>query len=140
VLDSNVWLDWLVFADPCTLPIANACAAGTIEIVIDADCRAEFVRVLGYPQFALDDARRSALLDRLDTLCVVIEVAADALLPSCRDPDDRKFLALAQSARAAWLLTRDNALLAVSRTWSRAHGLRIVTPVQWGHARCALPA
>src|SRR6266700_2213649 len=48
VLDTNVWLDWLVFDDPSTAPIKAAVAASRAEVLIDAACEAELERALGY--------------------------------------------------------------------------------------------
>src|SRR6266700_16656 len=48
VLDTNVWLDWLVFGDPSTAPIKAAVDAGRAEVFIDAACEAELERALGY--------------------------------------------------------------------------------------------
>ena len=62
VLDSNVWIDILVFDDPATRPIADALSAGSIEAVIDARCLAELTRVLDYPQFARFDVDKAAAL------------------------------------------------------------------------------
>ena len=60
VLDTNVCLDVFVFADPPTVPLLAALASGAIEAVTRDDCRAEWQRVLGYPQLRLDDAARGA--------------------------------------------------------------------------------
>ena len=49
VLDSNVWLDWLLFNDPVVAPLRKAVEAGNAEVFIDAACEAELRRVLGYP-------------------------------------------------------------------------------------------
>ena len=49
VLDTNVWLDWLVFDDADVAPIKAAVARGQAEIFIDAACEQELVRVLAYP-------------------------------------------------------------------------------------------
>ena len=48
VLDTQVWLDWLVFDDPSVGPLREAQVAGRVEIVIDEPCEAELVRVLAY--------------------------------------------------------------------------------------------
>src|SRR6266545_576184 len=48
VLDTNVWLDWLVFDDPSIAPIKAAVAAERAEVFIDAACEAELERALGY--------------------------------------------------------------------------------------------
>jgi predicted nucleic acid-binding protein len=67
VLDSNVWIDILVFDDPAARPIAAALAAGALDAVIDARCLAELTRVLDYPQFerfAVDKAAALAQVAR----------------------------------------------------------------------------
>ena len=51
VLDSNVWIDILVFDDPDTRPIRAALESGALEALIDARCLAELTYVLDYPQF-----------------------------------------------------------------------------------------
>ena len=48
VLDTNVWLDWLVFDEPTLAPLRAAQAAGRVEIVMDEACEAELARVLAY--------------------------------------------------------------------------------------------
>ena len=48
VLDTNVWLDWLVFDDPTIAPIKAAVATERAEVFIDAACEAELERALGY--------------------------------------------------------------------------------------------
>src|SRR5690242_21540920 len=48
VLDTNVWLDWLVFGDPSVAAIKAAVAANRAEVFIDAACEAELERALGY--------------------------------------------------------------------------------------------
>ena len=41
VLDTNVWLDWLVFNDAGLAPLQALVSAGKAEIIIDADCDAD---------------------------------------------------------------------------------------------------
>ena len=40
VLDTNIWLDWLVFDDAGIAPLKAAAAAARAEIFIDAACAA----------------------------------------------------------------------------------------------------
>ncbi len=49
-------------------------------------------------------------------------------LPVCSDPDDQKFLELALACGAAYLVTKDRALLELARRSDRALPFRIVTP------------
>jgi hypothetical protein len=49
VLDTNVWLDWLVFDDPGVRPLKAAVAAGEAEVFTASGCQQELERVICYP-------------------------------------------------------------------------------------------
>ncbi|BFI95041.1 MAG: hypothetical protein RSP_05510 [Rhodanobacter sp.] len=136
VLDTNVCLDLFVFGDAACAALRDALAGGAVQAIGDAACREEWLAVLSYPQLALDAARRDAALAAFDAR---LPLLADAehrpppapKLPRCADPDDQKFLELAQAGGARWLLTRDKALLKLARRTRRDHGFDIVTPQAW---------
>lgn len=115
VLDTQVWLDWLVFDDPSTLPIRALLAADRAEIFIDAPCEAELERVLGYRlgRRSLDAAARAACLAQCRAIAKRVQESPSqkGALPVCSDPDDQKLLELALAAGADCLVTRDRALL-----------------------------
>ena len=140
-LDTNVWLDWLVFDDPGIAPLKVAKHSDTVEIVTDPRCRAELVRVLGYPQFRIDEPTQARLIaeaDQLSTLLDALRYPSADLLPACSDPEDVKFLALASASRADWLITKDNALLANSRKRKPfPTSYQIGTPAQWSSRNAA---
>ena len=127
VLDTNAWLDWLVFRDAGLEPLRKAHAAGEVEVVIDEACEAELQRVLAYDlgKYRLDAEGRDLCLSRMKELSRKVE-SEPAPLPRCADPDDQKFLELAASARAGALVTKDTALLDLARRVP----FRIVTPAQ----------
>ena len=131
VLDTNIWLDWLVFRDSSVLYLQNAVAEGRAEIVIDAACEAELERVLAYElgKHTLEAAAQAACLAECRRIAQRIDAAApDAerkLLPRCVDPDDQKFLELALAARADVLVTKDHKLLELAR---RTKAFRILKP------------
>ena len=52
VLDSNIWVDILIFDDAVARPIRAALEAGRLDAIISPACREELRRVLDYPQFA----------------------------------------------------------------------------------------
>lgn len=133
VLDTNVCLDLFLFADPRCARLAEALRAGAIEAVTRADARAEWQAVLAYPQLPADTGARTRAAQTFDTQVRCLPPAPDAAakLPRCADPDDQKFLELAWQSGARWLLTRDNALLALARRSLREHGLAILTPQDW---------
>lgn len=132
VLDTNTWLDLLVFRDPRAAGLDAAVRAGDIVAVVDDACRAEWQRVLDYATLALDADRRAAIEAEFERLAHRIDaVPALPPLPRCRDPDDQKFLELALASGARWLVTRDRALLALARRVSRAGWFDIVQPGEW---------
>lgn len=110
VLDTNVWLDLLVFDDPA----ARRLRGGGFEILIDGACEAELERVLGYElgKWSLVPERRLACLAECRSLARrVAAEPAGAGLPRCRDADDQKFLELAAACGADALVTKDDRLL-----------------------------
>ena len=68
VLDSNIWVDILIFDDAVARPIRAALEAGRLDAIISPACREELRRVLGYPQFAryaVDTQAALAWVDRV---------------------------------------------------------------------------
>jgi uncharacterized protein len=131
VLDTNAWLDLLLFEDPRCARLRASLADGSAVAIIDVACGEEWTRVLAYPALALLPARRSQLIERQRSLCATVAVDATGAswpLPRCRDPDDQKFLALARDGVAQFLLTRDLALLALAPRLRRAGRFTICTP------------
>ena len=146
VLDTNVWLDLLVFRDAGTAPLLGAIAAGMLAPVIDAFGLAEFARVLGYPlgRFSVPEEERDAMLARCRAMSTIhdrpasAEATARGALPNCRDPFDQPFLELARDAQARWLVTKDRDLLHLARA-ARGVGFAIVTPRQCIEALAGRP-
>jgi putative PIN family toxin of toxin-antitoxin system len=138
VLDTHIWLDWLVFADTGIAHIRQLREAGHLEICIDAVCEAELAEVLTrqFGKRRLDNAAQRAAIAQCRRLATRIDAqvpqAERARLPQCRDPDDQKFLEAALAAQAGFLVTRDRALLELSRRRKSQVGrtvpFRIVTP------------
>jgi putative PIN family toxin of toxin-antitoxin system len=132
VLDTNVWLDWLVFGDPAIAPIRAAVAAQRAEVFIDAPCEAELERALGYDlgrKFTLHPTAQAACLAECRRVARRIEKPAPeaerSRLPACRDRDDQKFMEAALAAGADFLVTKDRRLLDLARRGTR---FRIVPP------------
>ena len=131
VLDTNIWLDWLVFHDPGMSFLKREVEEKRIEIFIDAACEAELERVLAYDlaKHTLDAAAQAACLAECRRIAKRIETTAmeaeRKALPRCVDPDDQKFLELALAARADALITKDHKLLQLAR---RTKAFRILKP------------
>lgn len=136
VLDTNVCLDMFLFRDSMCSHLLAAMQRGEVEAVTRDDCRDEWLRVLHYPQLPIDDDNRPGLIAAYDALIVHLPaehlaLRDDVQLPLCADPDDQKFMELALTADARWLLSKDNELLKLDRR-TRATGLfSIRLPQQW---------
>lgn len=133
VLDSNVWVDIVVFDDPLARPIRTALAAGQLDAVISPSCREELRRVLAYPQFARFAVDIDAVLVWVDTVTRVLDpVAGNApRLPRCSDADDQKFLELAQAAAARYLVSKDKAVLKLRRRMAQVAGVTVLKPADF---------
>lgn len=131
VLDTNVWLDWLVFDDPAVMPLKAARANRVVRIAINAACLEELGRVLAYLEFELDAPTRTALFHQVRNCTYRVGTRRLSPLPRCADPDDQKFLELARDAQADWLITKDKALLLLAKKRWESAGFRIGTPEHW---------
>lgn len=136
VLDTNVCLDLFVFADPRVATLVAALGSGDVEAVTRADCRDEWLAVLGYPALALDEARRIEAAARFDrSVRLLPDAESTVTLPRCRDTDDQKFLELAATSGASALLSRDAELLRLARRTARDGLFAILKPEDWHQAR-----
>ncbi len=116
VLDTQVWLDWLVFADPSVAGLRAAIDSRYAQVFIDDAALAELERVLAYPLGrSVDTAACLAACQKITTRVEAGSEEGFYNLPQCRDPDDQKFLTLAARVRADCLVTRDRELLRLRR-------------------------
>lgn len=140
VLDTNVWLDWLVFEDAGVAPLRAAVARGSLELVASARLRDELADVLSRPSLhervraararrALADSAPTPAraIERFDMLVRLIETCERCTL-HCADSDDQPFLDVAVAAGAHWLLSKDRHLLALARRARARFGLAILPP------------
>lgn len=142
LLDTNVWLDWLVFEDPAIAPVRSAVLTGRLQLLASTRMRDELADVLARPtvsaQVLAARLRRGLKEPMSDIDRTLAEFDAhvapcDPAPPcdlACRDPDDQMFLDLAVAHRARWLFSKDHALLALARTARMRHGLLIAHPAR----------
>ena len=138
VLDTNIVMDMLHFANVHTQPLLEAIASSRLVCFTDEDCLAELARVTGYPEFGLDDEARAALMARYREFVHICPSQGEENypLPRCRDTDDQKFLILAARCRADLLITRDKLLLRLNRHRT----LPPACPIATAQAACQLLA
>ena len=135
VVDTNIVLDLLVFADPATTALRQLLRAGDLRWVATQPMRDELERVLDYPQIAPRVAFYGLTVDSvLQHVDAQVQWACvpPRALAICRDADDQKFIDLAVAERAL-LLSKDKAVIAL-RKRLHAYGAHV------GSALVAAPA
>ncbi len=127
VLDTNVWLDCLVFADPGVETLHDCVRSGRIVVLCTDEMHDEWIDVVARERFGLDAAARREAAQSFER-STVRRPRAPACPLLCKDPADRKFVDLAVAEHAAWLVTKDRALLALARPAREAYALTIARP------------
>ncbi len=115
VIDTNVVLDLLVFADRAAAPLQALLDRPGARWLATPAMRDELRRVLGYPAIAarLRGSGAAGVLAAFDARTQAVADAPPAAA-RCADPDDQKFIDLALAHRAL-LLSRDKAVLCMGR-------------------------
>ena len=128
VLDTNIVLDWLVFEDGGMPELMTAIAHQQVQIVSNAECRDELIRVLNYPIFKLGIEAQQLALAQYDAFVKITPERASLLgiVPRCRDRDDQKFVQLAAHASAVALISKDHAVLGLKRSMKERFGCDVL--------------
>jgi putative PIN family toxin of toxin-antitoxin system len=128
VIDTQVLLDWMVFADARVTRWVGAVTGGELTWIACPVMRSEFAHMVAHPRFSRWQPQSEQALSVFDRLAVMRQdPTASCPHLRCRDRDDQVFIDLAVAHRARWLLTRDKALLALARR-ARPLGLEILKP------------
>ncbi|SEL92378.1 Predicted nucleic acid-binding protein, contains PIN domain [Roseateles sp. YR242] len=134
ILDTQIVMDWLVFAEPRIAPLIASVESRHLLWTATEAMKAEMLHVLGRgvaARYAPDLGRIDEAFARHCHLVAAPELGMAR--PRCSDPDDQKFidLALACAARQpTWLISRDRAVLKVAKR-ARKLGLEILSPEAW---------
>jgi putative PIN family toxin of toxin-antitoxin system len=119
-------LDWLLFADGCMAQIAHAIVHRELQWIATQSMRDEFERVLAYPALAPRNPDATTALAMWDRHARLQAIPAACPIV-CRDADDQKFIDLAITAKAHWLISKDRALLALKKK-ALPYGVAICRP------------
>jgi predicted nucleic acid-binding protein len=136
VLDTNVVLDCLLFHNSECKSLWRALRAGELYWVGTAAMRDELAHVLGRGDLDSWHPNLPEIWSNWDRHCVEMPVPPPAAAMGqlrCTDPDDQKFIDLAVSCRARWLLSRDRAVLRLARRL-RDVGVQAQPPGVWSPA------
>ncbi len=130
VLDTNVVLDWLLFADPRIATLAAAIHARQVRWLACPRMRDELEHTLHRPALAQRQPDPAALLAAFDQHAVMLQAPPSHPRLRCDDPDDQVFVDLALASRAQALLSHDRAVLRLRRR-AATLGLVIARPWAW---------
>ncbi len=115
VIDTNLVLSALVFAQGRLTPLRQAWQGGRIQPLVSRITAAELIRVLTYPKFKLTPEEQQELLADYLPYCKTVQVPQPPPpTPDCRDPGDIPFVQLALAGRAKALVSGDRDLLALA--------------------------
>lgn len=116
VIDTNLVLSALVFAQGRLTPLRQAWQTQRIQPLVSRVTAAELIRVLAYPKFKLSPEERRELLADYLPYCQTVRIPEPPPnTPACRDPFDVPFLQLALAGKARVLVTGDRDLLSLAR-------------------------
>ena len=112
VLDTNLVLSALVFAQGRLAVLRRAWQSGYCVPLVSKATTAELIRVLAYPKFKLGDEDQQELLADYLPWCTTVRIPnPPPVTPECRDPFDQPFLQLAVTGNADYLVSGDKDLL-----------------------------
>jgi uncharacterized protein len=126
VLDTNALVSALLFGgEPGR--IVSLWHKRRLVLLVSRDVLLEYVRVLGYPKFALDAQDIKGLIEEhVLPFAEMVDVTKTPRVVR-EDPGDDKFLALVAASRADYLASGDKHLLALVKY----HRADILTPRQF---------
>lgn len=114
VLDTNLVLSALVFANGRLAALRHAWREGHCVPLVSKATTAELIRVLAYPKFKLSDEEQQELLADYLPWCATVRIPnPPPATPECRDPFDQPFLQLAVAGKADYLVSGDKDLLSL---------------------------
>jgi len=114
VLDTNLVLSALVFAQGRLAWLRHAWQDGHCVPLVSKHTTAELIRVLAYPKFKLSAEEQQELLADYLPWCATVRIPnPPPVTPDCRDPFDQPFLQLAVAGKADYLVSGDRDLLSL---------------------------
>lgn len=116
VLDTNILLDIFVFNDHRASDLKQALMNQEIHAPASQKTITELADVIGRPIFNLNNTQQDQILKQWHSLASLVSDDTLASAPwNCEDEDDQIFLDLAYKLKPAILISKDNALLKLSK-------------------------
>jgi putative PIN family toxin of toxin-antitoxin system len=116
VLDTNILLDIFVFNDHRASELKQALLNQEIHAPASQKTFEELADVIGRPIFNLNNTQQDQILKQWHSLASLVSDDTLASAPwNCEDEDDQIFLDLAYKLKPAIIISKDNALLKLSK-------------------------
>lgn len=134
VIDTQSLLDWQLFRNPYCTRWLPSLESGAWRWIATSRMRHELCHVLERPWAQAQGVEPVAVLAFFDFYAQVLETPAVPLTgrwPRCSDPDDQKFIDLALSTGARWLISRDRAVLKLRKRCKAITGIDVIPPEEW---------
>ena len=131
ILDTNIWLDWLVFQNDTLDELKDAWRNQSFDIIYTDEMLEEWVDVIGRAQFKLSLEQQMHKTAELKTIARRVETLGKPLNPiACKDKDDQIFIDTALTHGAAWLISKDRHLLMLKNR-ARKQNVLVGTVEDW---------
>lgn len=133
IIDTQSVLDWFFFGNPVCGPWQAALEAGRWRWIATAPMRDELAHVLGRGIAGRWVGTPAQVLAAFDRWAEIRPVPVPPLghWPRCRDQDDQKFIDLALTEGATWLVSRDKAVLKLAKHCLAQAGVLVLPPERW---------
>lgn len=111
VIDTNTWLDILLFRNPGSNALASALKHGTIVAIATQEMQDELTEVLRRPVFLARHSDPGGLVRVMQKWSRIVTAPPFLSGPACKDKADQKFIDLAVTYPARFLISKDQAIL-----------------------------
>lgn len=110
VLDTNAWVDGIVFKKSISRRLLNCWEANEFFALVSKEIVMEIIDALR-KYFPFTDDEAYTWYKKIYTHALVVDV--HSIIQICRDSDDNKFLVCAVDGKANYLISNDNDLLSM---------------------------
>lgn len=112
ILDTNIWLDWLVFSSDTLAELKVAHNDGEFEIIYTTEMIEELIDVISRTQFDLSPEQQELIVQQMMAAARRVDDSPKPLSSiKCKDKDDQVFIDTALAYRITWLISKDKHLL-----------------------------
>lgn len=126
VIDTNVFISAVLFRGP-TSRLVSLWQKSAVSVLMSSAILKEYARALAYPKFKLTKTEIRGILEQ-ELLPYVYPVKVKHSLHIITgDPSDNRFLELAETGKADYILSGGKHLLDLKNF----HGIKIITPAEF---------